>query len=545
MVPHSSPISGVRVVGRYALYDEIAAGGMATVHIGRLLGPVGFSRTVAIKRLHAQFAKDPDFVSMFLDEARLAARVRHPNVIGTLDVVALSGELFLVMEYVPGESLAKLWRTTREMGRFIPVPIVVSILVGILEGLHAAHEATNDRGEALGLVHRDVSPHNVLVGLDGIARVLDFGVAKASGRLQTTRDGQLKGKISYMAPEQVQGVVDRTSDIYSASVVLWEALVGRRLFFAENDARTLSNVLFPKVEPPSRAGAKVPPSLDAVVMRALDREPSRRYRTAREMARALQDAVPGAPAFVVGEWVEATAGVTLARRASRLASIERMLLPDSDHPPPMSRPSTPPSVSSISLRRAPAGLDVLFPSGQPGLAGEGTIDSSAPMSLERPKRRTSTTVVVASLAVALAALLVVTIARLSPEPRGVPLPAAEPAAHGSPPVARRLLGNGPAGSPGGGVEAPGRTLAPDPHLPRASAVTPTSTSPVASPPVASPPAAPLASVRRAGPLVDAVPVPNAGAAPVRSAPQRAAARPVATVPVSADDELDHVIDSRK
>lgn len=537
MVPHSSPSNGVRVVGRYALYDEIAAGGMATVHIGRLLGPVGFSRTVAIKRLHAQFAKDPDFVSMFLDEARLAARVRHPNVIGTLDVVALSGELFLVMEYVPGESLAKLWRTTREMGRWIPVPIVVSILVGILEGLHAAHEATNDRGEALGLVHRDVSPHNVLVGLDGIARVLDFGVAKASGRLQTTRDGQLKGKISYMAPEQVQGVVDRTSDVYSASVVLWEALVGRRLFFAENDARTLSNVLFPKVDPPSRAGAKVPPSLDAVVMRGLDREPSRRYSTAREMARELQHAVPGAPAFVVGEWVEATAGVTLARRASRVASIERLLPPDSDFPPPISRPSTPPSVSSIGLRRPTAEFDAPFPPGQPFFGGES--DSSAPMSLERPRRWTSTTVVVGSLAVALAALLVVSIARLRPEPRGVPLPAAELAVPARAPAPYSALGTiGAASSPGTLPEAAKTLPSFVAGTGRAAPVTAASTPPVASSLAAAP-----GTARRAGPLVDAVPSPNA--APIRSAPQRAAAHTVVSQAQSADDELDHVIDSRK
>src|SRR5258708_29137656 len=173
--------SGYPVVGRYLLCDEIAAGGMATVHVGRLMGTAGFSRTVAIKRLHAQFAKDPDFVSMFLDEARLAARIRHPNVIGTLDVVALEGELFLVMEYVPGESLARLWRTTFDTGRTIPLPIISAILVGVLDGLHAAHEATDDNGEPLGIVHRDVSPHNILAGTDGIARVLDFGDAKAAG----------------------------------------------------------------------------------------------------------------------------------------------------------------------------------------------------------------------------------------------------------------------------------------------------------------------------------------------------------------------------
>jgi serine/threonine-protein kinase len=192
-----------RIVGRYVLYGEIASGGMATVHFGRLLGPAGFARPVAIKRLHAQFARDPDFVKMFFDEARLAARIAHPNVVPTLDVVAADGEVFLVMEYVRGASLAQLIRTVRRSGERVQPLICVGIVSGMLHGLHAAHEARNDRGERMDLVHRDVSPQNVLVGTDGVPRLLDFGVAKASGRLQTTRDGQLKGKLAYMAPEQV------------------------------------------------------------------------------------------------------------------------------------------------------------------------------------------------------------------------------------------------------------------------------------------------------------------------------------------------------
>src|SRR3954471_4631676 len=140
----------LRIVGRYALYSEIAAGGMATVHIGRLLGPVGFARTVAVKRLHPQYAKDPEFVSMFLDEARLAARVQHPNVVATIDVVATDGELFLIMDYVRGESLAKLLRTARKQGTRIPPRIAASIMCGFLHGLHSAHEAKNERGGRIG-----------------------------------------------------------------------------------------------------------------------------------------------------------------------------------------------------------------------------------------------------------------------------------------------------------------------------------------------------------------------------------------------------------
>jgi serine/threonine protein kinase len=153
-----------RVIGRYALYGKIAAGGMATVHIGRLLGPAGFSRTVAIKRMHPELAEDPEFVEMFLDEARVAARIRHPNVVPTLDIGSEGGELFLVLEYVAGETLARLLRQAAALGEPVPVAVVGAIVSGVLHGLHAAHEAKDERGESLELVHRDVSPQNVLVG---------------------------------------------------------------------------------------------------------------------------------------------------------------------------------------------------------------------------------------------------------------------------------------------------------------------------------------------------------------------------------------------
>src|SRR5262245_16586952 len=176
------------------MYDEIAAGGMATVHLGRVLGDAGFARTVAIKRLHPHYAKDPEFVSMFVDEARLAARITHPNVVSTVDAVTMGSELFLVMEYVHGESLAGLFYAAQHAGIRIPPAVAVAVVADVLYGLHAAHEARGEDGQPLGIVHRDISPPNILVGVDGVARVLDFGIAKAIVRVQTTREGQLKGK---------------------------------------------------------------------------------------------------------------------------------------------------------------------------------------------------------------------------------------------------------------------------------------------------------------------------------------------------------------
>jgi len=260
---------------------------------------------------------------MFLDEARLAARVRHPNVVPTLDIVTANGQPFLVMEYVQGESLARLLGSLRSRGERISTPIACSIVVGMLQGLHAAHEATNERAESLGIVHRDVSPQNVMVGLDGIARVLDFGVAKAAGRLQTTREGQLKGKLSYTAPELIRGgEVTRAADIYSAAVVLWETLMGERLFDGDNDANILERILFAEVVAPSQRAKDLPPALDAIVLRALDRDPPRRFATAREMARAIEAAVPIASAEEVGEWVERLARGALADRAAKMARID-------------------------------------------------------------------------------------------------------------------------------------------------------------------------------------------------------------------------------
>ena len=311
-----------RVIGRYAIFDEIAAGGMATVHLGRLIGSAGFTRTVAIKRLHANFAKDPEFVAMFLDEARLAARIQHPNVVPTLDVVSLEGELYLIMEYVQGESFARLHRQILSKAERVPLRITLSIFEGVLHGLHAAHEARSERGEPLGIVHRDVSPQNIQVGTDGVARVLDFGVAKAAWRQSTTKEGQLKGKLAYMAPEQFDiAPIDRRADIYAASVVLWEALTGTRLFEAESPMVLMTQITSRPIPRPSELAPGLPPGLDEIVMRGLAKKRDDRFPTAREMAIALEN-IGAASQREVGEWVELTVGDALHLRARKVAEVE-------------------------------------------------------------------------------------------------------------------------------------------------------------------------------------------------------------------------------
>ena len=310
-------------VGRYVLYDQIASGGMASVHLGRLIGPVGFSRVVAVKRLHPAYAKDQGFVTMMLDEARLASRIRHPNVVPILDVVATADELLLVMEYVHGETLARLLRAAKKAGERIPAAVGAAIVIDTLRGLHAAHEATNAAGEPLGIVHRDVSPQNIVVATDGSARILDFGVAKAASRTQSTAEGQLKGKLGYFAPEQIAGGdVDRRVDIFAASIVAWECVTGRRLFSADDMIATIAQVMDGEIPSLRGSDLEIPDGYAAAVRRGLDRNPAQRFQTAEEMASAIEAALRPASREAVRAFVERLAGPALAARLDIMQRIE-------------------------------------------------------------------------------------------------------------------------------------------------------------------------------------------------------------------------------
>ena len=316
-------------VGRYTLGERIAAGGMATVHLGQLDGSAGFSRTVAIKRLHPHLCEDPAFTGAFADEARLAARIRHPNVVPTLDVVRTEGELLIVMEYVDGDSLSSLIRKTGK--ERIPLPIVVAVISEMLHGLHSAHEAKSETGQPLDIVHRDVSPQNLLVGADGVSRLVDFGIARASAknRQATTGENDLKGKLAYMAPEQIRREpVTRRTDIYATGIVLWELLTGDRLFNCDNEAATMEKILVGWVQPPRSLVPDLPDVLQDITLRALDPDPNNRFETAREMAVALEDALGRALGREVGAWVERTATETLTTRRALIAKAEQESAPD-------------------------------------------------------------------------------------------------------------------------------------------------------------------------------------------------------------------------
>ncbi|RLB46781.1 MAG: serine/threonine protein kinase, partial [Deltaproteobacteria bacterium] len=311
------------MVGRCEVFDEIACGGMATIHLGRMRGAGGFSRTVAVKRMHPHISRSPDFVAMFLDEARIVARVSHPNVVSTLDLVEDQGDLFIIMEYVEGLSLAALLRAARSRGERAPLNVIARIATDTLRGLHAAHEATDEDGDAMDIVHRDMSPENVLVGVDGYPRVLDFGVARASVRLSATRDGQVKGKVAYMTPEQVIGQkVDRRTDVYAVSAVLWQALTGQRLWKVDNLMQLAHRMLNDPIPAPSTVSDDVPTTFDAIVLRGLERDLDKRWRTAAEMADALEDLGGLAPYRQVGLWVRRLGGEQLAGLAATVAAVE-------------------------------------------------------------------------------------------------------------------------------------------------------------------------------------------------------------------------------
>jgi serine/threonine protein kinase len=316
-----------RRLGRYELLAELATGGMASVYVARQAGAnlaPGMERLVAIKRVHPHLLRLPQFRQMFQDEARVAALIRHANVVRLLDIADEGAELFLVLEYVESVSFAALVREVTRANVTLPPPVTSRIVADVLLGLHAAHETTDARGRPLTIVHRDVSPQNVLVGVDGVSQLIDFGVARASSRATETTGGVVKGKLAYMSPEQAKGgTVDRRSDVFSAGIVMWEALTLKRLFSSEGSdgSNVLLNVLLEPVESPSTVAPGVPKAIDAVVERALERVREERFQTALELHDALVAAIPPASARQVAELLDSLCGAAILQRRKQLHGI--------------------------------------------------------------------------------------------------------------------------------------------------------------------------------------------------------------------------------
>jgi len=331
-------------VGRYELCYELGAGGMASVYLARMKGPGGFAKAVAIKRIHPHLSRKQSIVTMFLDEARIASMIDHPNVCSVLDFGEAEGDYFLAMEYLVGESMAAIMRRAqtddalRASERWRRV--MAHVIMDVGRGLHAAHELVDEAGRPMNLVHRDVTPHNLFLTYNGIPKLMDFGVAWASQRITQTTTGTLKGKFAYMAPEQIRKQpFDRRADVWALGVCLWEALTLRRLFRKGSDVDTLMAIERAAIPAPSKLVPEIEASLDAIVLRALRRDPDARYRTALELVNDLRDYLASGPPIDVMTVSEVARELGGEGMPEKLDIVQNMLTV-----------ATPVSTSGVSLR---------------------------------------------------------------------------------------------------------------------------------------------------------------------------------------------------
>jgi eukaryotic-like serine/threonine-protein kinase len=320
------------VLGRYELLLPIAAGGMAMVWAARVKGTRGFQKIVAVKTMLSKLSEDAQFEQMFLDEASLASQIRHPNVVEISDLGEQDGVLYLAMEWIDGVPLNQLMKAAKPAGG-VPLPVAVRIVMNACAGLHAAHELRDAKGQLIGLVHRDVSPQNILVTYDGVSKVVDFGVAKATAMGGgATMAGQLKGKVSYMAPEQVRGeAIDRRVDIFALGIVLYALTTGKHPFRRENEAATMYTIASTDaVVSPRKFLPDYPASLEVVLLKALAKNPAERYGTASELLRALDQCLPAAEKANTDEDVGVFIGKLFGkkREESRAALAEALALAD-------------------------------------------------------------------------------------------------------------------------------------------------------------------------------------------------------------------------
>ncbi len=411
---------GPQRIGRYDLVAEIASGGMATVYLANLSGVGGFRRFVAIKRLHPHLAKEQEFVEMFLDEARLAAGIHDPHVVPILEVGASERGYYLVMEYIEGDTLARLLARAATSGERLPATMGSRIIIDMLRGLHSAHELRDERGQPTELVHRDVSPQNILVGIDGNTRITDFGVARAASRLSATRAGQLKGKIAYMAPEQAVGdpTVDRRADVFSAGIVLWEVLAARRLFKAENEAATLARVISEPIPNILDVNPALDPKIAAIVMRALERDRATRYSTCEAFADDFEEAARAAGQLASTRDVAGYVTQVIGQDIEQQREAVRAWLARSEP-----SQASPPDAAELSLATVPPPISGMSPLGTPEQSGMIAAPLGAP--LVETGGRSRVPLIIAGAAIGgflLVGIVVMLIERREPVPSTAPSP---------------------------------------------------------------------------------------------------------------------------
>ncbi|WP_437895910.1 serine/threonine-protein kinase [Sorangium sp. So ce124] len=393
------------VLGRYELLLPIAAGGMAMVWAARLKGTRGFQKIVAVKTMLPTLSEDDQFERMFLSEASLASQIRHPNAVEILDLGEQDGVLFLAMEWIDGIPLNQVMKVAKRQNG-MPIPIAVRIVAQACAGLHAAHELKDKSGKLVGLVHRDISPQNILVTYNGLAKVVDFGVAKATAlNDSTTQAGQLKGKVSYMAPEQVRGdAIDRRVDVFAMGIVLYTLTTGKHPFRRESEGATLFAISSTDpVEAPHEFQADYPASLEAVLMRALEKERDERYATANELMRALDKALPPSQratdedvANFVRELFEDQQEQTRAALTEALERADRNQLSNNSGVSDVTgrSPSSVSAFRTVNLRGA-----------APGVAGKITLDDEIPPFARSRSRALPAVVILGLLAAGVLAVL--------------------------------------------------------------------------------------------------------------------------------------------
>ncbi|MDP1918330.1 MAG: serine/threonine-protein kinase [Myxococcales bacterium] len=270
--------------GKYTLIDRIAVGGMAEIFLARQAGIENFEKTIVIKRIRPHLSKQPNFVKMFLNEAKLAAQLNHPNIVQIYDLGRIGESYFIAMEYVFGRDMRRIIPKADSLGIPFPMVYALKIASSVCEGLYYAHQKTDTYGVALNIVHRDVTPENIFVSFDGTVKVLDFGIAKAANQIEQTRAGEIKGKLSYMSPEQCMGKhLDNRSDLFSLGTVLYEWLTGFKLFTGDSEVAILKSITEGKIYAPSYFKADIPEGVEAILMKALEKDRERRYQTAWDM----------------------------------------------------------------------------------------------------------------------------------------------------------------------------------------------------------------------------------------------------------------------